>query len=697
MKEYHILKQHFLLTILTLALTTASYAQLSKQHYIPPFYAHNEGSITAQEQVVYLSTPHANANYTITDGSGNVLQTGAVQNGISAKYYMLSYGTAFACDATELNKPLTNKGLIITSDSAVYANLRVNAGSFSSPAQGGSLTSKGIDALGTTYRLGHLPSPTAHGRKCAGYSIMATQNNTTVTIDFKSPNVVFHGAGAPLATTPLTINLNAGECYVAAIHSQDDAGNLDTGLVGTLITSDKAIAVNTGSWGGNLKTSSSADVGIDQIVDESLVGIKYVMVQGESTDIEHEQVMIVAHHDKTIIKVNNSASNLDTINAGEYRLIDGSNYVNEVMYVETSEPSYVYQMIMGGVGTENTQGMNFVPPITCYTADEINSIPSIDSIGTKIYAGGITIVTKKGSTILVNGAAPSVAPVDALGSIYEAYKIENLKGDVVVSTNSIALVGFFGFSGDAGYGGYYSGFDRVTFSSNVIEECPPGVLYSSSNLNGTYQWHINDLPISGATDDTLSFTNPGNYYVEFTKDECKDTSATIEIIPNPTVDMGLDFTLCENKDTTVVLSPDNGATMAWFGTDTSNQIFIDTAGTYWVELTNVKGCKSTDSLKVDVTDCSLQLIMPQVFKPNGSGMNDAFAPVVAVNVFNTKLIIYNRWGMKVAEVVNLKTGWDGRINGEIASDGVYFWTLSFESSNFNVIEKHFRNGFVQLL
>jgi len=811
-------------------------------HYIPPFYADLiDGTITAQEQVLYLSTPHVNANYTITDGSGIVLQAGTVQNGVSANYYMLGAGTAFVCDDTELNQVLTTKGLIVTSDSAVYVNLRVNAGSFSSPSQGGSLTSKGIDALGTIYRLGHIPSPSSHSRKVSGYSVMATENATVVTVSFKSTGMVFHGATPPSSTVPLTINLNAGESYVAAIHSQTSINNLDTGFVGTLITANKPIAVNTGSWAGSLRNNQGADIGIDQIVDLSLVGVKYVTVRGQGAgadDDDMEQVMVVAHSDSTMIFVNGNTVAVDTINAGEHRLLDGTFYNNDVMYITTSEPTYLYQFIMGGNNTSNTQGMNFVPPITCYSTAEINSIPLIEGIGTKTYAGGITIVTKTGSTVLVNGLAPTVAPVPALGSIYEAYKIENLTGDVTVSSNSIAVVGFFGVSGAAGYGGFYSGFDRVEFTSSVLEECPPGVLTTASNLNGTYQWYKDGIPLFGETTDTLQFSSEGDYHIVFAKEECLDTSGIISILPIPIVDLGNDFylcpgrdslitptfangtqfswfgtdttalktidsagiywaemnnakncrtidtliitsddatfmttaldtcspgiltsssnlpstfqwykdgeqmvgetndslnfseygdyfvtftqkgcldtssttqipydpiadlgeefTICFTSDTSIVAFHDNDVTLAWFGTDTNDVITIDTSGIYWVELTR-QGCKATDSLEVFSRDCTHYIKMPNIMTPNNDGVNDFFAPVECRNILNPVLVIYNRWGVKLATIHGLGTGWNGAVDGVKVPTGTYYWTLDFHYSNLTETIYERLNGFVQML
>ncbi len=73
------------------------------------------------------------------------------------------------------------------------------------------------------------------------------------------------------------------------------------------------------------------------------------------------------------------------------------------MYVKTSEPVFVYQMIMGDAPSAvKTQGMNSIPSISCQTSSFGDNIPDIDKILTEDYGtGAIFIVTRKGSTVSV--------------------------------------------------------------------------------------------------------------------------------------------------------------------------------------------------------------------------------------------------------------------------------------------------------
>ncbi|MFC2119424.1 gliding motility-associated C-terminal domain-containing protein [Bacteroidota bacterium] len=77
-------------------------------------------------------------------------------------------------------------------------------------------------------------------------------------------------------------------------------------------------------------------------------------------------------------------------------------------------------------------------------------------------------------------------------------------------------------------------------------------------------------------------------------------------------------------------------------------------------------------------DSSL-LEIPNVFTPNGDGINDFFQ-VKSLSLKSFDGIILNRWGKKVFEWTEWKefeSGWDGKINrsGKDAPEGVYFYII----------------------
>lgn len=91
----------------------------------------------------------------------------------------------------------------------------------------------------------------------------------------------------------------------------------------------------------------------------------------------------------------------------------------------------------------------------------------------------------------------------------------------------------------------------------------------------------------------------------------------------------------------------------------------------------------------DVPDTqSVVLEMPNVFTPNGDGVNDTLTFVKINGVNDYTISILNRWGNEVYRGEN-EFKWDGTTNGKPVTEGVYFYRLIYN----NEIKK----GFVQVI
>ena len=68
--------------------------------------------------------------------------------------------------------------------------------------------------------------------------------------------------------------------------------------------------------------------------------------------------------------------------------------------------------------------------------------------------------------------------------------------------------------------------------------------------------------------------------------------------------------------------------------------------------------------------------IPNVFTPNGDGVNDNFyIKNKTLREFNC--IIFDRWGRKVKEWSDQNQGWDGKTeSGAEAISGVYFYVVT---------------------
>ena len=97
-------------------------------------------------------------------------------------------------------------------------------------------------------------------------------------------------------------------------------------------------------------------------------------------------------------------------------------------------------------------------------------------------------------------------------------------------------------------------------------------------------------------------------------------------------------------------------------------------GSYVVKVTvsNDKACSYSDSITVTVSTSSIQA--PNVFTPNGDGMNDEFR-VAYKSILTFHCWVYNRWGRLVYEWTDPMKGWDGNINGKEASSGPYYYVI----------------------
>ena len=68
------------------------------------------------------------------------------------------------------------------------------------------------------------------------------------------------------------------------------------------------------------------------------------------------------------------------------------------------------------------------------------------------------------------------------------------------------------------------------------------------------------------------------------------------------------------------------------------------------------------------------LLIPDIFTPNGDGINDSFE-VKSYFLSSFKMLIYNRWGEVVFQSEDAANGWDGNINGKPAPAGYYVFKI----------------------
>jgi len=103
--------------------------------------------------------------------------------------------------------------------------------------------------------------------------------------------------------------------------------------------------------------------------------------------------------------------------------------------------------------------------------------------------------------------------------------------------------------------------------------------------------------------------------------------------------------------------------------DTANQNFI-------YELCNPACPGNCDTALVILTVSTMgNCDPPNIFTPNGDGVNDAFNIPCLENGQEAQIVVFNRWGDLVYESDKYNNQWDGTHNGQPLPDGTYFYIL----------------------
>ena len=485
------LKRIYLIILLLFLSGTSLFSQLSKTHYIPPVTGVNSTSGPGA-QILYISTPSISpVNFTVRYGgdigttatSGTPFEIGQVSNGSPKQVLVANDPADNSVQWSEIFvnpnqvEVVLDKGFVIEADSEIYVSYRFYS---VNEYQAGALVSKGISALGTRFRAGMLQNQNAGSGHTGFISVMATENNTTVNFDLQD------GIQTTGGQNDHSVILNKFQSYFIA-----NTNNLNS-LIGSLVSSDKPIAVNVGAF-GSFYSANGQDYGIDQIVDATLVGSEYIFIKGIASDTI-ESVLIVADQDNTEININDEGT-ISTLNSGDYLILKGDRFNSDGnLYVSTNNSEdklFAYQ----GTGKDYTsnaiaanQAMYFVPPLNCATKGDVDEIPFINEVAGRTFEDQATVsfITKDGATILINGNNVSdygAAPRAVTGkSDYVTYKVENLNGNIKVEGDDELYVAYVNSDNAATTAGFYSGF---TIPPTVELDAELKTLGSCLNKDGT--------------------------------------------------------------------------------------------------------------------------------------------------------------------------------------------------------------------
>jgi gliding motility-associated-like protein len=157
---------------------------------------------------------------------------------------------------------------------------------------------------------------------------------------------------------------------------------------------------------------------------------------------------------------------------------------------------------------------------------------------------------------------------------------------------------------------------------------------------------------------------------------------------------------------TIVLEPNviaddpQEVTYLWPNGSTMPFIEVDSPGVYSLAITNT--CETViQDFAVEFEDDkrSSLLFIPNVFSPNGDGINDEFRAYIAkdIEVLFFELNIYDRWGNHLTSFSDTDDFWDGKFDDEMMNPGVfvYYYRVTLIACGRKV--EYFRKGDVTLV
>ncbi|MCB9202708.1 MAG: IgGFc-binding protein [Flavobacteriales bacterium] len=568
----------YIILILLLNTYKFSYGQLDNIHYFNPIHVGEYTTATITQEFFYLSTPStSNISITFTDAAGNPLtatvlnlntnSTSTVTSPLTlnnANPLRLEIGTLGVGPMTvakaQVGKIMdgNGEGVIFSSTGDFFVNYRARAG-----AQACSSSTKGNVALGKDFRWGGSPTEDTTNISAVGnmLSIMATEDNTDITISNLKPGMEFDNgtSGTPITGTTIVRTLQKGESFILyAPVKINQLSVQDYGWLGARIQSTKNVTVAVGGLmqqgGGN-----SRDLGFDQLVPTEQVGREYVVMEGNGGN--REKVIVVATVANTVIDVNGTAGVYTLANAGDYVLIPNSYFnADGNMYLKSTRPFYTFHKIFGS-GSAATNSLMFVPPLSCFGTTEVDFIPEGNKIGNATYNNSeVAILAPSSESVSVNGTTLA-NPLPVTGNTNWVSYRQSISGNTEITSTGAVQVTLMGASGFAGYGGYYSGFGEVPVITVVPINTHGLVCIGESILSvdpvtgASYQWYKDDIAITGANSnsyDISSEPNSGTYNVILTfPGGCEVSSNFVTSIKCPCKKSGLLGTPTEFTDVAI--------------------------------------------------------------------------------------------------------------------------------------------------
>lgn len=208
------------------------------------------------------------------------------------------------------------------------------------------------------------------------------------------------------------------------------------------------------------------------------------------------------------------------------------------------------------------------------------------------------------------------------------------------------------------------------------------VQLTTANYKGAIQWQssLNQTQwqnlMSG--DSLKESPSQKTYYRLAVCDTLYSDTFEVEVI-QPKIAVQVEQQFCTEEQTLSIKKENTYSTLYWYETKSSSQYFyegtsLDTtlteSKTFFLAAV-LNGCESEERLPLKI-NFSCEIEIPNVFTPNGDGINDVFIYRKVDENKELQTKIFDRWGNQVIEW-NGNKGW----SGNSTTEGLYFYEIYY--------------------
>ncbi len=437
--------------------------------------------------------------------------------------------------------------------------------------------------------------------KNSEFVVVASEDQTQVTIFPSKVTDLFKPAN-----TPFTITLNKGELYQVQSMNYEAPGQGD--LTGSLIRSNKPVALYSGSWATTIpKSSVSAwDHLYEQIPPIRSWGRKFVTVPLKTRGMDTYRILASVDNTtvriggKTVVVIDQGKFYEMMLNADEPSLVESDHPVLLAQYSNSNDvdrPPSIPQ----GAGWDGDPSMLIISPVD-QTRENVTFVAyDTPEITTKLF---VNVVTRDEAVHQIQLDDQPISFTSLPNSGYAYAQIQIALGNHQLNSleagkGFIAYV--YGLGGVESYG-YGVGFNLSTrldlggdihFVRDTILLCngEAKILDAGSQFT-TFLWKP-----GGETSQKISVNKKGYYEVTASNQEgCTLTKGIYAFESRPSVNLGKDTIFCQPQS---VLDAGSGfSSYLWSNNESIRKITVKDPGIYSVTVRDKYGCPAQDAIQI---------------------------------------------------------------------------------------------------